>query len=239
MILYLYSIYFLADKGKKFVFIILIAYSVNVPQKKLQRPIKVYIKTHKLVISLIEWKLIKTQIFVIFSQPSQVMADKSPQVRMSLNDVRFNSNWVFSSIMIIWKFILKICQIWHNELCPFIDEVKLASPQFWRSTLFVSIPFGITKANAKKKYVKVCTEKKYTHIFGPSLDPNPRTSKMFKFCFLAPKLMQPQSCVVLCAIIVGVIKNNFLCQTSNLWHKPAHVVTTISLTSSCCTTYEL
>ena len=42
MILYLYSIYFLADKGKKIVLIILIAYSVNVPQKKLQRPIKVH-----------------------------------------------------------------------------------------------------------------------------------------------------------------------------------------------------
>ena len=125
MILYLYSIYFLADKGKKFVFIILIAYSVNVPQKKLQRPIKVYIKTHKLVISLIEWKLIKTQIFVIFSQPSQVVADRSPQARMSLNDVRFNSNWVFSSIMIIWKFILTIS---HMALLKVLYSIlKIAS----------------------------------------------------------------------------------------------------------------
>ena len=239
MILYLYSIYFLADKGKKFVFIILIAYSVNVPQKKLQRPIKVYIKTHKLVISLIEWKLIKTQIFVIFSQPSQVMADKSPQVRMSLNDVRFNSNWVFSSIMIIWKFILKICQIWHNELCPFIDEVKLASPPFWRSTLFVSIPFGITKANAKKKYVKVCTEKKYTHIFGPSLDPNSWISKMITFCVLAPKLTRPRRCVVICVIVVGVIQNYFLCQISNLLLKVAHWLRGNILSCSCSTTYGL
>ena len=125
MILYLYSIYFLADKGKKFVFIILIAYSVNVPQKKLQRPIKVYIKTHKLVISLIEWKLIKTQIFVIFSQPSQVVADRSPQARMSLNDVRFNSNWVFSSIMIIWKFVLTIS---HMALLKVLYSIlKIAS----------------------------------------------------------------------------------------------------------------
>ena len=47
----------------------------------------------------------------------------------------------------------------HNELGPFIDEVKLASPPFWRSTLFVSIPFGITNTNAKKKCAKVCWEK--------------------------------------------------------------------------------
>ena len=44
----------------------------------------------------------------------------------------------------------------HNELSPFIHEVKLVSPPFWGSTLFVSIPFGITNANAKQKCVKVC-----------------------------------------------------------------------------------
>ena len=66
----------------------------------------------------------------------------------------------------------------HNELSPFIHEVKMASPPFWGSTLFVSIPFGITNANEKKKCVKVYLEKNYTHIFGPSQDPNPRTSKM-------------------------------------------------------------
>ena len=44
----------------------------------------------------------------------------------------------------------------HNELSPFIHEVKLVSPPFWGSTLFVSIPFGITNANAKKKCEKVC-----------------------------------------------------------------------------------
>ena len=85
--------------------------------------------------------------------------------------------------------------IMHNELGPFIDEVKLAFPPFWRSTLFVSIPFGITNTNAKKKCVKVCTKKNYTHIFNPSLDPNPRTSKMMDFWILVTKLMQPWSCV--------------------------------------------
>ena len=104
----------------------------------------------------------------------------------------------------------------------FHTEVKLASPPFWGSTLFVSIPFGITNANVKKKYVKVCTEKIYTHIFCPSLDPNPRTSKMINFCILVPKLTQPRSSVANCAIIVGVIQNNFLCQISNLWLKLAH-----------------
>ena len=127
----------------------------------------------------------------------------------------------------------------HHELSPFIHEVKLPSPPFWGSTLFVSIPFGITNVNAKKKCVKVCSEKNYTHIFGPSQDPNPRTSKMYNFCILAPKLTQPRSSVEICAILVGVIQNNFLCQTSNLWQKPAHVGTAISLTSSCSTTYGL
>ena len=47
----------------------------------------------------------------------------------------------------------------HNELSPSIHEVKLASPPFWGSTLFVSIPFGITNANTKKKCEKVCWEK--------------------------------------------------------------------------------
>ena len=73
----------------------------------------------------------------------------------------------------------------------------------------MSIPFGITNANAKKKCVKVCLEKNYTHIFGPSQDPNPRTSKMFNFYVLAPMLMQPGSCVEICAIIVDLIQNNF------------------------------
>ena len=125
----------------------------------------------------------------------------------------------------------------------------MASPPFWGSTLFVSIPFGITNINAKKNCTNICTEKNYTHIFGLSQDPNPRTSKMFNFCVLAPKLMWPRSCVDVCAIIVGVIQNNFFMSnfkplaqagtTSNLWHKPAHVVTAISLTSSCSTTYGL
>ena len=44
----------------------------------------------------------------------------------------------------------------HNELSPFIHEVKLVSPPFWGSTLFVSIPLGIINANAKKKCEKVC-----------------------------------------------------------------------------------
>ena len=74
----------------------------------------------------------------------------------------------------------------HNELSPFIHEVKLVSPPFWGSTLFVSIPFGITNINAKKNCEKVCTEKNYTHIFGPSQDPNPWTSKMYSFCVLVP-----------------------------------------------------
>ena len=97
----------------------------------------------------------------------------------------------------------------HNELTPFLDEVKLASLLFLGSTLFVSIPFGITNINVRKKCAKVCTKKNYTHILSPSQDPNPRTSKMLKFCVLAPKLTQRLSCIVICAIIVGVIKNNF------------------------------
>ena len=54
----------------------------------------------------------------------------------------------------------------HNELSPFIHEVKMASPPFWGSTLFVSIPFGI--ANAKKKCAKILLGKKLNAFFGPA-----------------------------------------------------------------------
>ena len=47
----------------------------------------------------------------------------------------------------------------HNELSPSIHKLKLAFSPFWGSTLFVSIPFGITNTNAKKKCEKVCWEK--------------------------------------------------------------------------------
>ena len=69
----------------------------------------------------------------------------------------------------------------HNELSPFIHEVKMASPPFWGSTLFVSIPFGITNANSKKKYVKVCSEKNYMHFLVRHLDSNSRTAKLEQF----------------------------------------------------------
>ena len=69
----------------------------------------------------------------------------------------------------------------HNELSPFIHEVKMASPPIWGSTLFVSIPFGITNANSKKKYVKVCSEKNYMHFLVRHLDSNSRTAKLEQF----------------------------------------------------------
>ena len=99
----------------------------------------------------------------------------------------------------------------------------------------MNAPIVFLRRNNVKKSVK----KNYTHIFGPRQDPNPRTSKMFNFCVLAPKLTWPRSCVDVCAIIVGVIQNNFLCQISNLWLKLAHVVISISLICSCSTMYGL
>ena len=47
----------------------------------------------------------------------------------------------------------------HNELKSFHARGKITSPPFWGSTWFKSIPFGITNANAKEKYVKVWWEK--------------------------------------------------------------------------------
>ena len=55
----------------------------------------------------------------------------------------------------------------------FHNEVKLASPPFWGSTLFVSIPLGITNANAKKKCEKGLLRKKLNAFFGaaPGFEP--------------------------------------------------------------------
>ena len=71
--------------------------------------------------------------------------------------------------------------IFHNELSPFIHQVIMASPPFWGSTLFVSSPFGITNANAKKKCIKVCSEKNYMHFLVRHLDSNSRTAKLEQF----------------------------------------------------------
>ena len=54
------------------------------------------------------------------------------------------------------KNSVRLFYLLHHELSPSIPEVKLASPPFWGSTRFVSVPFCITNANAKKKCVKVC-----------------------------------------------------------------------------------
>ena len=45
----------------------------------------------------------------------------------------------------------------------------------------MSIPFGITNANSKKKYVKVCSEKNYMHFLVRHLDSNSRTAKLEQF----------------------------------------------------------
>ena len=76
----------------------------------------------------------------------------------------------------------------------------------------------------RKKCEKVCTEKKYTHIFCPSLDSNPRTSKMIQFCGLAPKLTQPPSFVRNWAMIISVIQRNFFRQISNYWCRMVHAL---------------
>ena len=97
-------------------------------------------------------------------------------------------------------------------------------------------PFSISHF---KNVKKVCTKKNYTHIFGPSLDPNPRTSKMISFGGLMPKLTRPQSCVLICAIIVGVIQKKIFSQISKLCHKTAQVVMANLLACFCSTRYVL
>ena len=72
------------------------------------------------------------------------------------------------------SFCLLFYTPFHDEQSPFIHKVKLASSPFWGSTLFVSIPFGITNTNAKKKMCKSLHKKKLDSYFQSAAGSEPK-----------------------------------------------------------------